>query len=144
MQVKIERTARELKPLKGAGPSAPLYTGVKIGGKWYNLHGDHRNLYNKVVDLELNGTIAKFTQPQTPPAPAQRPPTPPPAPALTNGHTPRWATRDDAVDAYIFYTTELGQYITEPAALVRAVNCLVMQEADGEINPTHRPRKDRG
>jgi hypothetical protein len=141
MQVKIEGTARELKPLKGAGPGAPLYTGLKIDGKWFNIHGDHRNLYGKVVDLVLNGNVAKFAQPQTPPAPAQRPPTPPPAPALTNGHTPRWATREDAVEAYIFYTTELGQYITEPAALVRAVNCLLMQEADGEINPTHRPRK---
>ena len=134
MQVKIEGTARELKPLKGAGPDAPLYTGLKIDGKWYNINGDHRNLYNKVVDLELNGNIAKFAIPQKPPAPAQQPPTPPP----TNGHTPRWATREDAVDTYIFYTTKLGQYITEPAALVRAVNCLVMQEADGEINPVHR------
>src|SRR5215510_11676183 len=76
MQVKIEGTARELKPLKGAGPGAPLYTGLKIDGKWYNLHGDHRNLYNKVVDLELNGNIAKFATPQTSPAPAQRPPIP--------------------------------------------------------------------
>ena len=80
-----------------------------------------------MVDLELNGNIAKFAMPQKPPAPA-----------LTNGHTPRWATREDAVDTYIFYTTKLGQYITEPAALVRAVNCLVMQEADGEIKPVHR------
>jgi len=144
MQVKIEGTARELKPLKGAGPRAPLYTGVKIGGKWYNIHGDHRNLYNKVVDLELNGTIAKFAAPQKPPAPAQKPPTPPPAPALTNGHTPRWATREDATDAYVFYLTQLGQYITDSAALVRAVNCLLMQEADGEINPIHRQRKEQG
>jgi hypothetical protein len=59
MQVKIERTARELKPLKGAGPNAPLYTGVKIAGKWYNLHGDHRNLYNKVVDLEQQNARLK-------------------------------------------------------------------------------------
>jgi hypothetical protein len=96
MQVKIEGTARELKPLKGAGPGAPLYTGVKIGGKWYNIHGDHRNLYNKVVDLELNGNIAKFATPQTPPTPAQQPPAPRPP---TNGHTPKWATRNDAVAA---------------------------------------------
>ena len=127
MQVKIEGTAPELKPLKGED------------GELRYIPGPPKP-YNKVVDLELNGAIAKFTQPQTPPAPAQRPPTPPP----TNGHTPRWATREDAVEAYIFYATELGQYIPEPAALVRAVNCLVMQEADGEINPVHRPRKERG
>jgi hypothetical protein len=135
MQVKIEGTARELKPLKGAGPGAPLYTGVKIGGKWYNIHGDHRNLYNKVVDLELNGNIAKFAVPQTPPALAQRPPTPRPP---TNGHTPKWATRNDAVDAYIFYATKVEQHIKDPYAIVRAVNCLMMMEKEGEINPVHR------
>ena len=141
MQVKIESCTRDLRPLRGSQDQQTLYTGLKIAGQWYNLRGDHRALYGKLVDLELNGNIAKFATPQTPPAPAQRPPTPPPP---TNGHTPRWATREDAVDAYIFYTTKLGQYITEPAALVRAVNCLVMQEADGEINPTHRQRKEQG
>jgi len=134
MQVKIAAATRELKPLRGSRDHETLYTGIKITGAWYNIKGDHRNLYNKVVDLELNGTIAKFAAPQNPPAPAQQPPAPPPP---TNGHTPRWATREDATDAYIFYATKLGQYITEPAALVRAVNCLVMQEADGEINPIH-------
>src|SRR5215831_11657252 len=78
MQVKIEGTARELKPLKGAGPNAPLYTGLKIDGKWYNIHGDRRNLYKKVVDLELNGNIARFAAPQKPPAPTQQPPAPRP------------------------------------------------------------------
>jgi hypothetical protein len=135
MQVKIEGTARELKPLKGAGVGAPLYTGVKINGKWFNLLGDHRNLYNKVVDLELNGTIAKFATPQTIPAPAQQPPVPRPP---TNGHTPKWATRNDALAAYIFYATEVEQYIKEPYAVVKAANCLVMLEAQGEINPVHR------
>jgi hypothetical protein len=135
MQVKIEGTARELKPLKGAGPGAPLYTGVKIGGKWYNIHGDHRNLYNKVVDLELNGNIAKFATPQTPPTPAQQPPAPRPP---TNGHTPKWATRNDAVAAYIFYATKVEQYIKDPYAVVRAANCLMMMEKEGEINPVHR------
>ena len=136
MQVKIEGTARELKPLKGAGPGAPLYTGLKIEGKWYNLHGDYRKLYGKVVDLELNGNIAKFATPQTAPAPARQPPKPPPPP--TNGHTPRWATRNDAVDAYIFYAIEVEQYIKEPYAIVRAANCLMMMEKEGEINPVHR------
>jgi hypothetical protein len=135
MQVKIEGTARELKPLKGAGPDAPLYTGLKIGGRWYNLRGDHRNLYGKVVDLELNGNIAKFVTPQTPPAPAQQPPAPRPP---TNGHTPKWSTRNDAVAAYVFYATEVGQYIKEPVAIVRAANCLMMMEKEGEINPVHR------
>ena len=138
MQVKIESCTKDLRPLRGSQDQQTLYTGLKIAGQWYDLRGDHRNLYGKVVDLELNGNVAKFAIPQKPPAPAQQPPTPPPP---TNGHTPRWATREDAVDAYIFYTTKLGQYITEPTALVRAVNCLLMQEADGEINPIHRPRK---
>jgi len=141
MQVKIESCTKDLRPLRGSQDQQTLYTGVKIAGQWYDLRGDHRNLYGKVVDLALNGKLAKFATPQKSPAPAQQPPTPPPAPALTNGHTPRWATRENAVDAYVFYLTQLGQYITEPAALVRAVNCLVMQEADGEINPIHRQRK---
>ena len=141
MQYKIEACTKDLRPLRGSRDLETLYTGLKINGNWFNIKGDHRTLYNKVVDLELNGKLAKFATQQQPPAPAQRPPTPPPP---TNGHTPRWATREDAVDAYIFYTTKLGQYITEPAALVRAVNCLVMQEADGEINPIHRQRKEQG
>jgi hypothetical protein len=138
MQVKVEACTKDLRPLRGSQDQAALYTGLKIAGEWYNLRGDHRNLYKKVVDLELNGNIAKFAAQQTPPAPAQQPPAPPPAPALTNGHTPRWSTREDATAAYVFYLTQLGQYITEPAALVRAVNCLVMQEAEGEINPVHQ------
>src|SRR5262245_42044878 len=136
MQRKIESCTKDLRPLRGSQDTQTLNTRLKIAGQWYNLRRDHRNLYNKVVDLELNGNTAKFATPQTPPAPTRRPPTPPPPP--TNGHTPRWATREDAVDAYIFYTTKLGQYITEPAALVRAVNCLVMQEANGEINLVNR------
>src|SRR5262249_45050272 len=141
MQVKIESCTKDLRPLRGSQDQQTLYTGLKIAGQWYDLRGDHPNLYGKVVNLDLNANPANSATPKKPPAPAQQPPTPPPAPALTNGHTPRWATREDAVDAYIFYTTKLGQYITEPAALVRAVNCLVMQEADGEINPIHRQRK---
>src|SRR5690348_10399317 len=105
MNVKIQATAKELRPLRGSQDSETLYTGVKINGKWFDLKGDHRNLYNKVVDLELNGNIAKFATPHTPPAPAQRPPAPPPPP--TNGHTPKWATRNDAVAAWIFYATEV-------------------------------------
>jgi len=136
VNVKIQATAKELRPLRGSQDGETLYTGVKINGKWFDLKGDHRSLYNKVVDLDLNGNIAKFATPQAPPAPAQRPPAPPPPP--TNGHTPKWGSRDDAVDAYIFYSTELGRYIAEPAALVRATNCLMMMEKDGEINPVHR------
>jgi hypothetical protein len=103
--------------------------------EWYNLLGDHRSLYGKVVDLVLNGNLARFATPQTPPPRAQRPPTPPPP---TNGHTPKWATRNDAVAAYIFYATEVEQYIKDPYAVVRAANCLMMMEKEGEINPVHR------
>jgi hypothetical protein len=136
MLVKVEATAKELSPLKGSQDRETLYTGLKVQGKWYNLRGDHRNLYNKAVDLELNGNTAKFATPQQPPAPAQQPP--PPAPKPLNGHTPKWANRNDAVDAYIFYATQVEQYIKEPYALVRAANCLMMMEKDGEINPVHR------
>ncbi len=137
MQVKIEAATRELKPLRGAAPGGPLYTGIKIGGSWYNIEGDHRNLYNKIVDLEISGNIARFTNPQQPPAPHQAPP-PPPPPAAMNGHTPRWPNREAAVDAYVFYLTQCSKYITEPYAMVKAANCLLMIEKDGEINPVHR------
>src|SRR5262249_6149871 len=100
MQVKIESCTKDLRPLRGSQDQQTIDTGLKLGGQWYNLRGDHRNLYNKVVDLELNGKLAKFATPQIPPAPAQKPPPPPPP---TNGHMPRWATREDAVDTYIFY-----------------------------------------
>ena len=135
MNVKIQATAKELRPLRGSQDHETLYTGVKINGRWFELKGDHRNLYNKVVDLELNGNIAKFARPQTPPAPAQQPPAPRPP---TNGHTPKWATRNDAVAAWIFYATEVEQYIKDPYAVVKAANCLAMLEAQGEINPVHR------
>lgn len=135
MQYKIEACTKALRPLRGSQDQETMYTGLKINGSWVNLKGDHRNLYNKVVDLDLNGNLAKFAAPQTPPAPAQRPPAPPPP---TNGHTPRWATRNDAVDAWIFYATEVEQYIKDPYAVVKAANCLAMLEAQGEINPVHR------
>ena len=110
MNVKIQATAKELRPLRGSQDHETLYTGVKINGRWFDLKGDHRNLYNKVVDLELNGNIAKFATPQAPPAP--KPP--------TNGHTPKWGTRNDAVDAYLFYSTQLEPYIKDSLAIVRA------------------------
>jgi len=135
MNYKIEACTKDLRPLRGSQDHETLYTGVKINGKWFDLKGDHRNLYNKVVDLELNGNIAKFARPQTPPAPAQQPPAPRPP---TNGHTPKWATRNDAVAAWIFYATEVEQYIKDPYAVVKAANCLAMLEAQGEINPVHR------
>ena len=135
MQYKIEACTKDLRPLRGSRDLETLYTGLKINGNWFNIKGDHRTLYNKVVDLELNGNIAKFATPQTPPAPAQQPPVPRPP---TNGHTPKWATRNDAVGAYIFYATEVEQYIKDPYAVVKAANCLVMLEAQGEINPVHR------
>ncbi len=135
MQVKIEAATRELRPLKGAAPGGPLYTGLKIGGSWYNIEGDHRNLYNKICDLEITGNIARFTNPQQPPAPHQAPPPPPPA---INGHTPRWPNREAAVDAYVFYLTQCSKYINESYAMVKAANCLLMIEKDGEINPVHR------
>ena len=94
MQYKIESCTKDLRPLRGSQDQETLYTGIRIGTTWYNLKGDHRNLYNKVVDLEIKGNLATFTNPQTPPAPAQQPPTPPP-PHSANGHTPKWATRDD-------------------------------------------------
>jgi len=137
MQVKIQSVARELKPLRGAPQGGALYTGVKIDGNWFNIEGDHRNLYNKVVDLEFNGNIARFTAPQQPPAPHQAPPTPPP-PASMNGHTPRWPNREAATEAYIFYVTQVAKWINDPYAIVRAANCLLMMEKDGEINPVHR------
>jgi hypothetical protein len=137
MNVKIEAATRELRPLKGARPGSQLYTGLKIGGSWYNLAGDHRNLYNKVVDLELDGNMASFASPQTPPALHQAPP-PPPPPAAMNGHTPRWPNREAAVDAYVFYATQVSKYISDPYAIAKAANCLISIESNGEINPVHR------
>ncbi len=134
MNVKIQSVARELKPLRGASPGGPLYTGIKVEGQWYNIEGDHRNLYNKVVDLEFSGNIARFASPQQPPAQHQPPPPPPPA---INGHTPHWPNREAALDAYVFYATSVSKYIADPAAIVRAANCLMMMEKDGEINPVH-------
>lgn len=139
MQVKIESCTKELRPLRGAPAGSPLYTGVRINGQWYNLEGDHRNLYNKSVDLELNGNMAKFATPQTPPAPAQKPP-----PPTSNGHTPRWPDRDTAVAAYIYYYDRVSKYVADPYATVRAANCLMMMEKDGEINPVHREPGSEG
>ncbi len=136
MNVKVQSVARELNPLRGAAPGGPLYTGIKIDGQWYNIEGDHRNLYNKVVDLEFDGNIARFTSPQQPPAQHQAPP-PPPPPAAINGHTPHWPNREAALDAYVFYATSVSKYIADPIAIVRATNCLMMMEKDGEINPVH-------
>ena len=135
MHYKIEAATKKLGPLRGSQDQETLYTGLKINGHWFNIKGDHRNLYNKVVDLEIDGNMARFTNPQTPPQPAQRPPAPP-LPSQ-NGHTPRWATRDDAVDAYIFYATQVSKYLADPLAIARAANCLAMLEAQGEINPVH-------
>jgi hypothetical protein len=140
MQYKIEAATKQLRPLRGSQDQETLYTGLKINGSWVNLKGDHRNLYNKVVDLEIDGNMARFTNPQTPPAPAQQPPAPPPP--STNGHTPKWATRDDAVGTWIFYATKIAPYINDAYAIVKAANCLVMMEKDGEINPVHAAKGD--
>ena len=142
MQYKIESCTRDLRPLRGSQDQETLYTGLKITvdgqTKWVSMKGDHRNLYNKVVDIEVNGNLARFTSPQKPPAPAEQPPPPRPGLSVSNGHTPKWATREDAVDAYVFYATRIGEYIQDPLALVRGANCLMMLESQGEINPIHR------
>jgi len=134
MQVKIQSAARELKPMRD-NPNGPLYTGLKIDGQWYNIEGDHRDLYNKVVDLTLEGKVARFTSPQHPPAPAQPPPRLPPPSA---GHTPHFPNREAAVEAYQYYMSRVGEFTQDAAAIVRAANCLVMMESHGEINPVHR------
>lgn len=141
MQVKIESCTRELRPLRTA-PNGPLYTGLKIKGEWWNIQGDHKSLYNKTVDLRIvdeNNKIVEFSTPQTPPAPAQKPP-----PPMTNGHTPRWPDRDTAVAAYIYYYDRVSKYVADPYATVRAANCLMMMEKDGEINPVHREPGSEG
>ena len=142
MKVKIESCTRDLRPLRGSQDQETLYTGLKVTidgqTRWLSMKGDHRNLYNKVVDIEVNGNLARFTNPQTPPAPAEQPPPPRPGLSIQNGHTPKWATREDAVDAYVFYATRIGEYIQDPLALVRGANCLMMLESQGEINPVHR------
>ena len=138
MQVKIQSAARELKPLRGAPPNSPLYTGIKVDGQWYNIEGDHRSLYNKVVDLEFNGNIARFATLQHPPAAPQSPPPPPPPSTNGHGHTPRWPNRESVVDAYIYYATQVSKYLSDPIAIARATNCLVMLESQGEVNPVHR------
>jgi hypothetical protein len=135
MQVKIQSCTRDLKPLRDA-PDGPLYTGLKINDKWYNIEGDHRDLYNKVVDLELLGNRARFATTQTPPAAPQTPPRV--APPASSGHTPRWPNRESAVEAYIYYAQQVAPYIQDPLAIARAANCLMMAERDGEINPVHR------
>lgn len=135
MNVKIQSAARELKPLRGSQDQQTLYTGIKIDGNWFNIKGDHRNLYNKIVDLEFDGNIARFATPQQPPAPSQTLPPPPP---VSNGHTPKWPDRESIVEAYIFYATELAKYINDPLAVARSANCLIMIEKEGEVNPVHR------
>src|SRR6476620_4541096 len=140
MQVKIESAARELRPLRGSA-GGPLYTGIKVNGQWYNIEGDHRNLYNKSVDLLFEGNIAKFAHPQQPPAQPQTPPKMPPPP--TNGHTPHWPNRESAVEAYLFYVSRVGEYVQDQTAIVRAANCLAMMESNGEINPVHRNPDDK-
>jgi hypothetical protein len=134
MQVKIQSVARELKPRRG-DMSGKLYTGLKINDQWYDLEGDHRDLYNKVVDLYFDGKIARFASPQQPPAPAQ---TPPKLPPPQGGHTPHFPNRESAVEAYQYYMSRVGEFTQDAAAVVRAANCLVMMETHGEINPVHR------
>src|ERR1041384_5702811 len=141
MQVKIESAARELRPLRGAAPGGPLYTGIKVNGQWYNIEGDHRNLYNKSVDLLFEGNIAKFAQPQQPPAQPQTPPKMPPPP--TNGHTPHWPNRESAVEAYLFYVSRVGEYVQDQTAIVRAANCLTMRKSNGKTNRVHRDPDDK-
>jgi len=34
--------------------------------------------------------------------------------------------------------TQVAEYIKEPYAIVKAANCLLMTEKEGEINPVHR------
>jgi len=136
MNVKIQGTAKELRPAR-SNPNGPLCTGIKVDGQWYDLPGDHRNLYNKVADLIFEGKMARFANPQQPPAQPQSPP-PPPPPSATNGHTPRWPNRESVTEAWIYYATQVEKYIKEPYAIVKAANCLVMMEKDGEINPVHR------
>jgi hypothetical protein len=139
MQVKIASCTKELRQLRG-DDSGKLYTGIRIGDDWYSIEGDHRNLYNKTVDLIIEGKIARFKEFQTPPAPAQKPP-----PPVSNGHTPRWPDRDTAVAAYIFYAEALSRYLNDPMAVARAANCLMMMEQNGEINPVNRePGSDDG
>jgi hypothetical protein len=50
MRVKIQSCTRELREDNGE-----KYTGVKINGQWYNWKGDHRDKYNKEVDVEIKG-----------------------------------------------------------------------------------------
>jgi hypothetical protein len=142
MQVKIASCTKEVRPLRG-DESGTLYTGIKINEEWWNIAGDHRNLYNKTVDLTIideKKKIVNFRQPQTPPAPAQKPP-----PPVSNGHTPRWPDRDTAVAAYIFYAEQVSKYLNDPMAVARAANCLIMMEQNGEINPVNRePGSDDG
>lgn len=66
MRVKVQSCTKELRTTA----QGTEYTGIKINSQWYNIQGDHRNLYNKEVDLEIKGKWAKLL---TPPAPAAAP-----------------------------------------------------------------------
>jgi len=138
MQVKIESTAKDLRPSRSQ-PNGPLCTGIRVNGQWFDIEGDHRNLYNKVADLIFEGKMARFATEQHPPAAPQSPPKlPPPSLNGHSGHTPRWPNRESAVEAYIYYATQVAKYVNDPYAIVKAANCLVMMEKDGEVNPVHR------
>jgi hypothetical protein len=149
--VKIETTTKDLRPLLNSAPGGPLYTGIKVGDQWFNLEGDHRSLRNQVVDLEFFGKIAKFATPQQPPAQHQTPP-PLPMRPLNNGqqqqqpqrgHTPRWPSRDAAVEAWLFYYGKIIEYCPDHYAAVKGTDTLFMAEEDGEINPVHEsPQSD--
>lgn len=140
---KIESCTRELRTLNG-DESGDLYTGLKINGLWYHMKGDHRGLYGKTVDViqkdKSRKIVALVDQQQeqaTFPKLVER--------ARPQGgyeSKPKWSTREDIVEAYAFYLQELKPYIKEDQALVRAVNCIIMCEAKGDVKPVHRTGLD--
>jgi hypothetical protein len=58
MRVKIQSCTRELRKLRDGRDA----TGLKIDGKWYDAPGDHRDKYNKEVEVELSGKFAKIIE----------------------------------------------------------------------------------
>lgn len=61
MRVKIQSCARDLRETR----DGRSYSGIKFDGRWYNIPGDHRKLYGKTVDLEINGSWARLARPTT-------------------------------------------------------------------------------